>query len=457
MADDSRHTATRTPIVVIGAGLAGPLLTLGLLQRGWPVRLFERRPDPRRTPTRRYRSINLAISARGIAALEAVGLWDTVRPLAVTMKGRMIHAVDGTLSFQPYGRNDAEVLYSISRAALHAALLDAVDAGAADLRFETACADLDTAAGIATLRTASGEYAIDPSPIIATDGASSVVRCAMARSGLVSVSQIQLAVGYKELHIPSGPDGEQVMEPHALHIWPRGDRMLVALPNIDGSFSAVLFLPHRGPESFGTLDEPSAIGSFFRTQFPDAAARMPRLAEEYAVNPVGSLSTINCWPWCVGGTALLLGDAAHAMVPFLGQGMNCAFEDCTCLLETIDHEGAAWSAVFHAFETQRKADTDAVSALSLDNFREMSESVSDPRFLLRKQVELALESRYPTRFVPGYSMITFHRVPYAVARSRAAVQERLLERLCRSIHAVDALDWPLAHELIHRELTPLAP
>jgi kynurenine 3-monooxygenase len=245
------------------------------------------------------------------------------------------------------------------------------------------------------------------------------------------------------------------MDLNALHIWPRGSYMLIALPNVDGTFACILFLPFEGENSFATLHSEAALCDFFKTRFADAVALMPGISRQFFQNPTGSMVTIKCSPWHVNGKALILGDAAHAIVPFFGQGMNCAFEDCTIFLELLDKHGPNWPRLFSEFESARKANTDAIADLANDNFIEMRDRVADPRFLFKKKAELALESKYPRLFVPKYAMVTFHRVPYSVARSRGETQDRILDQLCDSIDSLDHINWPQADELIRRGLTPL--
>jgi kynurenine 3-monooxygenase len=267
--------------------------------------------------------------------------------------------------------------------------------------------------------------------------------------------QQYLDYGYKELTIPAGPDGKHVLGPNALHIWPRGNYMLIALPNGDRTFACILFLPFEGPDSFAQMTTPTAVNDFFQSQFPDAASLMPNLADEFFANPTGTMVTIKCSPWRVDGRVLLLGDAAHAIVPFFGQGINCGFEDCTGLLELLDRHGADWNRVFSEFDVTRKINTDAIADLAVENFVEMRDRVADPKFLFRKKVELALEAKYPRLFVPKYAMVTFHRIPYATALRRGQVQDRMLTELCDPIERVEDLDWERADRLIHNELSPL--
>ena len=291
--------------------------------------------------------------------------------------------------------------------------------------------------------------------VIACDGAVSVIRNEILKHGRFNFSQQYLDYGYKELTIPAGPNRKHALETNALHIWPRGNHMLIALPNIDGTFGCILFLPFEGPDSFARLTTPSAVSEFFRLRFPDAIPLMPDLADNFSANPIGAMVTIKCSPWHVDGRALLLGDAAHAIVPFFGQGINCGFEDCSCLLELLDRHGADWQLIFQEFEKARKINTDAIADMAVENFVEMRDRVADPRFLFRKKVELALEAKYPQLFVPKYAMVTFHRIPYATAFDRGQSQDRMLSELCDSIDRVEDLDWNKADKLIRSGLTPL--
>jgi kynurenine 3-monooxygenase len=291
--------------------------------------------------------------------------------------------------------------------------------------------------------------------VIGCDGSASAIRAEMLKLNRFNFSQQYLDYGYKELTIPAGLNGEHLLETHALHIWPRGNHMLIALPNIDGTFACILFLPFEGADSFAVLTTREQVIEFCESRFPDAVPLMPQLADNYFANPTGAMVTIKCSPWHVEGRALLLGDAVHAIVPFFGQGINCGFEDCTCLVELVDQHGANWARVFPEFEKQRKVNTDAIADMAIENFTEMRDRVADARFLLRKKVELALEAKYPQLFVPKYAMVTFHRIPYSVALARGTVQDRMLAELCESIDRVEDLDWDRADHLIRRDLTPL--
>ncbi|HWR15324.1 MAG TPA: NAD(P)/FAD-dependent oxidoreductase [Terriglobales bacterium] len=444
-------------ITLIGSGLAGPLLAISLVQRGFSVRIFERRPDMRRVRISAGRSINLALSTRGIHALTEAGLWNEMKKIIVPMKGRMMHSVAGELTFQPYGKDESEVINSISRADLNIALMNAAEKRGVKIEFNQRCVGYDTRTGDITLRDAEShsDRAVASDIVIATDGAASAVRSEMLSIPRFNFSQQYLDYGYKELTIPAGPGGKPAIETNALHIWPRGTYMLIALPNIDGNFACILFLPFEGRDSFAELSSEGKVQRFFEERFPDAVALMPQLTENYFSNPVGAMVTIKCSPWHLDGRALLLGDAAHAIVPFFGQGLNCAFEDCSIFLELLDRHGPDWQTLFDKFHTARKENTDAIADLAIENFVEMRDQVADPHFLFKKKVELALESRFPGHFVPKYAMVTFLRVPYSVALARGRVQDRILSELCDSAKSLEDIDWNKAERLVHQQLTPL--
>lgn len=449
--------AAREKITLVGAGLNGPLLAILLLQRGFSVELYERRSDMRRTRLSAGRSINLALSTRGIHALQQANLWRRMLSIIIPMRGRMMHSVSGELSFQPYGKDETEVINSISRAELNIALMNAAEEQGAVIHFNRRCTGYDLKTGAIRLRNEESgeENACNAGVVIGCDGSASAMRAEMFKLNRFNFSQQHLDYGYKELTIPADAQRRHQLEPHALHIWPRGKYMLIALPNIDGTFACILFLPFEGDDSFAAMTSTAKIEQFCESRFPDAAALMPQLLDNYFANPVGSMVTIRCSPWHAGGKALLLGDAAHAIVPFFGQGINCGFEDCTCLMDLLDQHGADWQRIFSEFEEQRKVNTDAIADMAIENFTEMRDRVADPRFLLRKKVELALEAKYPERFVPKYAMVTFHRVPYSVALARGSVQDRLLTELCDPIQRLEDLDWKRADELIHRDLNLL--
>lgn len=444
-------------ITLIGAGLNGPLLGILLRQRGFEVEIFERRPDMRKVAVSAGRSINLALSTRGIYALQQAGLWEGMKNIIVPMRGRLMHSVTGELTFQPYGKDEREAINSISRAELNVALMNAAEQQGAGIHFNQRCIGYDVKTGAVQLRNEMNgeELTRQAELLIACDGSASAIRSDMLKMHRFNFSQQYLGHGYKELTIPAGPDGRHLLEPNALHIWPRGSLMLIALPNIDGTFACILFLPFEGEDSFAALKTGERVSGFFENRFPDAMRLMPHLTENYFGNPTGSMVTIKCSPWHVEGRCLLLGDAAHAIVPFFGQGINCGFEDCTSLIGLLDRHGENWERIFAEFEGDRKVNTDAIADMAVENFVEMRDRVGDTRFLFRKKVELALEDRYPQFFVPKYAMVTFHRVPYSVAEKRGFVQERILAQLCDACERVEDIDFSVAERLIRENLTPL--
>jgi kynurenine 3-monooxygenase len=444
-------------ITLIGAGLNGPLLALGLVKRGFKVQILEKRPDMRRTRLSAGRSINLALSTRGIHALTEAGLWNSMQNIIIPMKGRMMHSVACELTFQPYGKDDSEVINSISRAELNISLMNAAEERGVKISFQQRCTGMDFKTGSVEVRDerSGGVRTLGADVVIGCDGSASAIRNEMLQLGRFNFLQEYLDYGYKELTIRAAPDGKHLLETNALHIWPRGNYMLIGLPNVDGTFACILFLPFEGADSFERLSTHSEVEQFFQSRFPDVVPLMPNLSDNFFANPTGAMVTIKCSPWHVHDRALLLGDSAHAIVPFFGQGINCGFEDCTVLLDLLDRCHADWERVFREFEHSRKANTDAIADLAVENFVEMRDRVADPRFLFRKKLELALEAKYPQLFVPKYAMVTFHRIPYATALERGKVQDEMLTELSDGIERVEDLDWNKADRLLHSALTPL--
>ncbi len=444
-------------ITLIGAGLAGALLAIFLSRRGYWVELYERRPDPRLQGGTAGRSINLALSTRGLYALEQVGLADAARRHGIQMPGRRIHTLDGAVRFQPYGVDPSEVLYAISRAELQLLLLNALAAYPnVQLEFDQKCIDVNAAERTLTLcHEITGETTtLTRQHIIGTDGSSSATRNAMLNTLRFDYAQTYLEHSYKELTIPPSPEGSFQLDPHALHIWPRGAYMLIALPNLDGSFTCTLFMPLTGEVSFEALSNKTAIADFFQRQYPDVVPLIPRLIDDFTANPTGSLVTIKCAPWYHRDHLLLVGDAAHAIVPFFGQGMNCAFEDCTELDACIEAHAPDWERVFASFADRRKPNTDAIADMAIEHYLEMRDRVADPHFLLQKQIEQELAKRFPQQYTPSYSLVTFQRMPYAEARQQAQIHERILQRLSANIDRLEQVDWGQAESFIQRELTP---
>ena len=420
----------RPDFSVIGAGLAGSLMAIFLGRAGHRVRLYERRPDPRTAGAEGGRSINLAISTRGLHALEQVGLKEKVLSGAVPMRGRMIHSLRGELAFQPYG-SAGQAINSVSRAGLNLLLLEAAEQQThLKVMFDHRLGRIDFEHDMLEFATGPGApESVAAGTIIGADGAFSAVRGQLQLRDRFSYAQNYLAHGYKELYIPPGPGGSFQMEPNALHIWPRGGFMMIALPNRDGSFTCTLFWPFEGANGFASITTEAALLQFFQATYPDAVPLMPTLAHDYYANPTSSLVTVRCSPWHVGDTAVLLGDAAHAIVPFYGQGANAAFEDCVmldeCLRATPEDRGKA----FATFEARRKVHADAIADLALANFVEMRDHVASAGFLFKKKVEKVLHRLMPQGFVPLYTMVSFSRIPYADAVARAARQDRVLRWL----------------------------
>jgi kynurenine 3-monooxygenase len=413
---------------IIGAGLAGSLLAILLAKRGFKVTVYERRPDPRLAVVDGGRSINLALAARGIRGLELAGVLERVMRFAIPMRGRMVHEHDGAAELQLYGVRPEEVIYSVSRADLNRTLIEAAaELPNVELQFGQLCLGLAHEKNVLEMRdeTSGRIHHIAAQPSIATDGWGSAVRDSLVERQVATVREEALQHDYKELTIPTR-DGKPALETNALHIWPRGGFMLIALPNLDGSFTATLFLARHGPSSFDELTSHEAIDSFFAREFPGARALMPDLASECFQRPQGLLGTVYTRGWHMNGDVLLLGDAAHAIVPFHGQGMNCAFEDCAELTRLMD-EHHSWAGLFEAFEHERRPNTDAIAQMALENYVEMRETVLDPEYRRKKKETEELERKDPN-FIPRYSMVMFHpEISYSAALARSNALTRSLE------------------------------
>ena len=479
-------------ITIVGGGLVGALLATLLAQRGFAVEVFERRSDPRKAGYAGGRSINLALAERGLHGLRLAGLTDEVMRLAVMMRGRMVHHRDGHAELLRYGRDDSEVIWSISRGRLNIALIDAAERAGAAFHFDRRLVGAEFGAG-ATLRFhddgagTTHEHAC--AFAIGADGAGSALRAAMNAVMPLGERIEELGHGYKELEIPArreqarsaSPDSAALfaIEPNALHIWPRGNYMCIALPNAEGSFTVTLFLPNAGDPSFTTVDSPAAARALFERDFADALPLIPELEQDFAANPVGVLATLYLDRWHLDGRALLVGDAAHAIVPFHGQGMNCGFEDAVELADLLGahrddllgHERPArdrshqtvgttvfrdsMESTFAEFERRRRPNAEAIAKMALENYVEMRDSVADAGFLLRRELGRLLAERHPGRFVPRYSMVTFTRMPYAQAFARGEIQDRLLRELADGKNAVADVDLARADALVRERLTPL--
>ena len=427
-------------ITVLGAGLVGSLLSIYLARRGHRVSLFERRGDMRKEKVMAGRSINLALSDRGWRGLEGAGLAEEIRKVAIPMRGRMIHHVSGEIDFQPYGEKD-QAIWSVSRAGLNIELMNLAERQKnVSLFFNERClsVDLPTATARFENQVSHAHTASNADVVFGADGAFSAARLQMQLStDRFEYSQQYIDHGYKELVIPSGAGGTFLLEKNALHIWPRGGYMLIALPNLDGSFTCTLFFPFEGAESFAALKDEKSLIEFFKRVFPDAVPLMPTLVHDFFTNPTGSLVTVRCYPWSYSDKLCLIGDAAHAIVPFFGQGMNCGFEDCVVLDELMQEEGD-WKELFRKFEASRKKNADAIAALALQNFIEMRDKVGDKKFLLRKKIEARVHERHPQEWVSLYSQVTFSPdISYAEALASGKKQDAIMDKVM-SLDNIDA-------------------
>lgn len=411
--------------IILGAGLVGSLLSLLLAKNGYQVSIFEKRPDPRKAGAEGGRSINLALSKRGKLALKQAGLEQAVEKLQIPMEGRMIHDLTGNLTFQPYGKKGQEI-YSISRSGLNALLMNHAEDAGVKISFSQKIVDVDLEQNTIKVENYNEQTSqLEADLIVGADGAYSAVREVMRKTDRFNYSQFYIDYGYKELTIPASPAGDFVLARNALHIWPRGNYMLIALPNLDKSFTCTLFLPYHGEKSFEVLDGEEQIISFFKEIFPDVVDKMPTLVEDFLQNPTGSLVTISCYPW-VKNNAVLIGDAAHAIVPFYGQGMNAGFEDCSVFNDLLNRFPNDLEKVLQEFQFLRKPDADAISELALNNFVEMRDLVGDPQFLLRKKIEAKLHKLFPEEWIPLYSMVTFSDFRYSEALHLGKQQESVM-------------------------------
>lgn len=429
-------------INVIGGGLSGSLMSIYLAKRGYEVNLFERRPDMRKNKMSAGKSINLALSTRGLRALEKVGLDKDLMADAIPMYGRMMHAVTGELSSHPYGK-DGQAINSVSRGRLNIRLLElAGDYPNITLHFNTRCTAVDMETATATFQMEDGSMKTFQSDrIIGTDGAFAATRGSMQFTDRFNYSQSYLHVGYKELLIPPADGGGFRMEKNALHIWPRGAYMMIALPNPEGDFTCTLFLPFEGENSFANLRSKEEVSQFFNKNFPDAVPMMPTLVDDFFSNPTSSLVTVRCFPWVKGDKIALMGDAAHAVVPFYGQGMNCSFEDAVVMDECIEQYGNDWYKVFDAYQKERKPNADAISEMAIQNFDEMANKTADKHFLHKKHIEHELTELYPDQFKSQYELVTFSLSPYAYAQQQGRKNDLLLERIIAD-HAEEKITDP---------------
>lgn len=431
-------------IAVVGAGLVGSMLSEYLAKRKYHVEIFERRPDMRNVELLGGRSINLALSDRGWKALAGIGLDKKVKEISLPMKGRMMHSKGGKITFQQYGKDD-QAIYSVSRGMLNQIMLNTADENEhVVMYFDRRCLEIDLETNTIefehTVTSEIEKKSFDH--IFGTDGAFSAVRGRLQKTDRFNYSQSYLKHGYKELAILPNEDGSHKLDKEALHIWPRGSFMIIALPNLDGSFTVTLFLPFEGEHSFESLDTDDRVKSFFKEHFPDAFAIMPNLIEDWHSNPTSSLCTVKCAPWNYKDQILLLGDAAHAIVPFYGQGMNCGFEDCT-VLNDVFNDTEDWLERFERFSKKRKPDADAIAELAIRNHIEMRDKTGDPIFLLQKKIESKFYNKYPDKWMPLYSQVTFSHIPYNEALSQGDYQQRIMDEIMSQPEIDKTWDQPI--------------
>jgi len=419
-------------VVIIGAGLVGSLLSIYLSKRGYKVKVYERRADMRKEDMVAGRSINLALSDRGIKALEEVGLMEEIRKICIPMHGRLMHNADGSTAYQPYG-NEGQFINSVSRGELNCKLMDLAEQNGVEIFFSRRCETIDWKKNEVHFVNESNHepLTINYELIFGSDGAFSAARLTHhLQHDRFQYQQYYIDFGYKELNIPAGGNAAFLMEKNALHIWPRGNYMLIALPNMDGSFTCTLFFPFEGETSFASLDSKEKVRSFFKKTFTDAEQIMPTLEDDFFKNPTGSLVTVKCFPWIREDKFALIGDAAHAIVPFFGQGMNCGFEDCSVLNSLIDKHEGNWTNILSEYQELRKPDADAIADLALNNFVEMRDKVADPKFLLQKKIEAAFSKKYPGKWIPAYAQVTFSpHIRYSDALVNGKKQEAIMQEI----------------------------
>lgn len=424
-------TSKNKDVIIIGAGLCGSLLALRLAQRGCKVRVYEKRTDPRTSDLYSGRSINLAFSNRGNKAMKLVGIENKVIPLCIPMKGRLIHDKLGNTIQSNYSGNSKEFINSISRKELNILLInESENHPDVSFHFNMSCTSVDFKSKIVHLKDNSKVYTVNASVIFAADGAGSILRKSYEACNTFNFKCTQkfLSHGYKELSILASKSGTYKISKDVLHIWPRKDFMLIALPNLDGSFTVTLFLSHDdGVNNFNLLKNKESVLDFFKNEFPDTLEIMPNLVHDFFENPTSNLGTIKCEPWNYKGNSLLIGDAAHAIVPFYGQGMNASFEDVVELDKIMDQFDFNWELIFEKFNETRKKDTDAIADLAIDNFHEMKEHVADPKFQIKRQIEMALEKHFPKQYASKYSLVTFNEnIGYDEAMNKGRLQDKLL-------------------------------
>lgn len=434
--------------------MVGSLLSIYLAKRGYKVNVYERRGDMRKETMVAGRSINLALSDRGWRGLEGVGIAGEIKKIAIPMYGRFIHNKNGTTAYQPYGKND-QAIYSVSRAEINMKLMDLAEQQKnVKIHFNQRCANINRQTLEATFEDPQGQAHTTGSDLLfGADGAFAASRLNMqTTSDRFEYNQHYIDCGYKELIIPPGKDGQFLLEKNALHIWPRGSFMMIALPNPDGNFTCTLFLPFEGEKSFARLTTREAVKQFFDEEFSTAVPLMPTLLDDFFANPTSSLVTVKCFPWTFDNRVGLIGDAAHAIVPFYGQGMNCGFEDCVVLNGLMEKHNDAWDRIFPEYQALRKPDADAIADLAVGNFIEMRDKTADPKFLLQKKIEAAFSQKYPDKWIPLYSMVTYSpQIRYSKALSEGQKQQGIMDHVMAMPDIENRWDSPeVENEILKR-------
>jgi len=416
-------------IAIVGSGLVGSLLAIYLKKAGHTVHVYDRSPDVRKIQFS-GRSINLVMSNRGWKALEDIGLDDEIRKIGIPVEKRAIHTQEHTLSYQNYGK-DGEAIFSLSRGLLNRKMIDLAEEAGVEFFFDHKVWDVTLPeASLHIGETERGEWKESKyDKVFGADGAFSRVRHRMQRQSMFNYSQEFLRIGYKELNIPANADGTHKLDKHSLHIWPRGEYMLMGLPNLDGSFTCTLFMPHEGENSFADLKDKETLVAFFAKHFPDTKEVIPNLVEDFFKNPTSYLVTMKCFPWTFEDKVALIGDACHAIVPFYGHGMNAGFEDITVLHTLMEKHGDDWTAIFKEYENSRKPNADAIAELSYRNFMEMSSKTADGKFLLQKKIEKWFSEKHPDKWLPLYSRVTFSLDPYSEALEIGDFQNKIMEEI----------------------------
>ncbi len=417
--------------IIIGAGLVGSLLSIYLSKRGYKVKIYERRADMRKEKIAAGRSINLALSDRGIKALEEVGIMSAIKKIAIPMHGRSIHNADGSSAYQAYGQ-EGQFINSVSRGELNKKLIDLAEQNGVEIFFNQRCETIDWEKNTVQFEGTDGHRSsVNYQLAFGSDGAFSAARLThQLQQDRFQYQQYYIDFGYKELNIPACANCEFAMDKNSLHIWPRGNFMLIALPNIDGSFTCTLFFPFEGDPSFASLDTKEKLRSFFEKTFTDAVSLMPTLEDDFFSNATSSLVTVKCFPWVREDKFALIGDAAHAIVPFFGQGMNCGFEDCIVLNSLIDKHQENWEDILAEYQHLRKPDGDAIADLALNNFVEMRDKIADPKFLLQKKIEATFSKKYPDKWTPAYAQVTFStHIRYSEALKNSIKQEAIMQQI----------------------------